>query len=100
MLYVHVFVHLANYNCSMESIGIAELRKNMKSTLTRVIEDVTEILINRPGGEDVVLVSLSEYNSMIETMHLLDSENNRKRLKLGMEQIKHGKTTKIDIDAL
>ena len=84
----------------METIGIAELRKNMKATLDKVINDATEILINRKGGEDVVMLPVSEYNSMIETTFLLENENNRKRLAKGISQVNKGKTTKINIDAL
>lgn len=84
----------------METIGVVELRKNMKSTLDRVINDATEILINRTGGEDVVLLALSEYNTMVETMFLLDSDANRKRLAKGISQVKKRKTTKININAL
>lgn len=84
----------------MEAINITELRKNMKTTLDSVVEDSKEIIIHRPNREDVVLVSLNEYNSLKETLYLLSSEKNRKRLFEGIKQVNNGKTTKIDIDAL
>ncbi len=84
----------------MEAINITELRKNMKATLDSVVDDSKEIIIHRPNREDVVLVSLNEYNSLKETLYLLSSEKNRKRLFEGIEQVNNGKTTEIDIDAL
>lgn len=84
----------------MEAINITELRKNMKTTLDSVVDDSKEIIIHRPNREDVVLVSLNEYNSLKETLYLLSSEKNRKRLFKGIEQVNNGKTTTIDIDAL
>lgn len=84
----------------MEAINITELRKNMKTTLDSVVDDSKEIIIHRPNREDVVLVSLNEYNSLKETLYLLSSEKNRKRLFEGIGQVNNGKTTPIDIDAL
>jgi antitoxin YefM len=83
----------------MEAINITELRKNMKTTLDSVVDDSKEIIIHRANQEDVVLVSLTEYNSLKETLYLLSSQKNRKRLFEGIEQVNIGKTTKIDIDA-
>jgi antitoxin YefM len=84
----------------MEAINITELRKKMKTTLDSVVDDSKEIIIHRPNREDVVLVSLNEYNSLKETLYLLSSEKNRKRLFEGIEQVNNGKTTTIDIDGL
>lgn len=84
----------------MEAINITELRKNMKITLDSVVDDSKEIIIHRPNHEDVVLVSLNEYNSLKETLYLLSSEKNRKRLYEGIEQVNNGKTITIDIDGL
>lgn len=84
----------------MEAIGITELRKNMKMTLDKVVNDHTEIIVHRPNSEDVVMVSLSEYNSMKETLLLLSSKTNRERLLRGVQEVKDGKTKEINIDEL
>ncbi len=84
----------------MEAINITELRKNIKETLNKVVDDNSEIIVHRPNQEDVVLVSLHEYNSLKETLELLSSPKNRDRLYLGMNQVNEGKTTKINIDEL
>jgi len=84
----------------MEAINITELRKNIKRTLDSIINDSKEIIIHRPSQEDVVLVSLSEYNSLKETLFLLSSEKNRKRLEQGVEQVNKKQTTAITIDEL
>lgn len=84
----------------MEAINITELRKNIKLTLDSVIDDSKEIIIHRPNQEDVVLVSLNEYNSLKETLFLLSSEKNRKRLEKGIKQVNNKQTTAIAIDEL
>jgi antitoxin YefM len=84
----------------MKTISITDLRKNLKETLDNVVDDNQEIIVHRPNNEDVVLISLSDYNSLNETLKLLSSEKNRARLLLGKEQVKQGKTTKINLDEL
>lgn len=84
----------------MEAINITELRKNTKSTLDRVVDNSMEIIVHRANSEDVVLVPLDEYNSLKETLFLLSSDKNRKRLVEGMNQVKKGETTEISIDEL
>lgn len=84
----------------MEAINITELRKNIKITLDKVVQDNTEVIIHRPNREDVILVPLSEYNSLKETLFLLSSKRNRNRLFEGIQQVNDGKTTTIKIDEL
>ena len=72
----------------MEAINITELRNNIKSIISKAVDDCKEIIIHRPNqGGDAVIVSLDEFNSMKETLFLLSSEKNRDRLNLGMEQV-------------
>jgi antitoxin YefM len=78
----------------MKEISIAELQKDMK----RYFEDVSaspDPLVVRGETEDdaVVLLSIREYNSMLETEHLLSSEANRARLLASIRQMEEGKTT-------
>ena len=84
----------------MEAIGITELRKNIKTTLNKIVDDGIEIIIHRPNQDDVVMISLNEYNSLNETLKLLSSKTNRERLYLGMEQVNKGQTTSISLDEL
>ncbi|MFT6870332.1 MAG: antitoxin YefM, partial [Polaribacter sp.] len=37
--------------------------------------DVSDIVIKRKGGKDLVLISLDEYNSLKETSYLLTGKN-------------------------
>lgn len=84
----------------METINVSDLSHDVEKTLNKVIKNNSGIRICRPDLEDVVLLGIKEFNSMKETLFLLSSEKNRKRLQEGMEQVKSGKTTKIDINAL
>lgn len=64
----------------MKTLTVSETRANLKAVLDRVVADKAPIQIVRPKGEGVVLVSESEWEGMLETMHLLSSPKNARRL--------------------
>jgi len=79
----------------METTNASELRKNLKNKLDLVSDEKETMIIHRSGQEDVVMVPLSEYNSWMETTHLLSTEANRENLKKSIEEAKAGKVTKV-----
>jgi len=75
----------------MLSANVTEFRKEIKKYLDLVIEDFETLIINRGKGKGAVMISLDEYNSLMETMYLLSTKANRDSLYKSMEQIKEGK---------
>ena len=73
----------------MKVVNYTELRLNLKYWLNSVIEDVEEVIIKRKGQKDVVLISLEEYNSLIETNYLLSGKN-REILLESIKEVKKG----------
>ncbi len=59
----------------MKVINYTELRLNLKHWLDSVFEDVEEVIIKRKDQKDLVLISLEEYNSLVETNYLLTGKN-------------------------
>lgn len=47
----------------------------MKYWLDKVFNDVSELVIKRKNGKDLVLISLNEYNALKETSYLLSGKN-------------------------
>lgn len=74
----------------MDVMTYSDARKNLKSVMDRVVEDCSETVITRRNGEAVVLVSLSEWNSIVETEYLLSKPKNAERLRRGIEQFRKG----------
>ncbi|GJL96371.1 MAG: hypothetical protein DHS20C06_01880 [Hyphobacterium sp.] len=66
-------------------LSVSEARANLKNLIEHVTADSTPAIITRRGGEPVVMVSLSEWASIQETLHLLDSPANAKRLRAAIE---------------
>jgi antitoxin YefM len=75
----------------MEVLNYTEFRKELKSSLDKVCNDEEVIVVSRGKNKNVVVISLNEYNSLKETMYLLSSEKNRKRLQESIDEMKNGK---------
>ncbi len=59
----------------MEIVNYTDFRSNLKHWFDKVINDVSDIVIKRKNGKDLVLISLDEYNSLKETTYLLTGRN-------------------------
>ena len=66
-------------------------RENLASTINRVCEDDSPVMITRNRDQDVVMLSLAEYESLQETAYLLRSPANAKRLITAVEALNRGK---------
>lgn len=64
----------------MQTVTYSETRENLKSVLDKVVADRSPVMITRQNGENVVMISASEWSAMDETLHLLRSPRNAERL--------------------
>ncbi|MEV6342550.1 type II toxin-antitoxin system prevent-host-death family antitoxin [Actinoplanes sp. NPDC051851] len=71
---------------------ISEVRRDFAAVVDAVIDDAEETVIPRGGGRAVVIVSLDEWNSMRETLHLLSSPERARRLLESIAQADAGLT--------
>jgi antitoxin YefM len=71
----------------MKAVNYSELRQKLKSNLDAVTDNEELLVVHRPKGKSIVMMSLSEYNSLLETLHLTRSEANRKRLAKAVKNI-------------
>jgi antitoxin YefM len=71
---------------------LAPLRSELlKKVLDEVVENHDVTLVKRRDAEDAVILSLSDYNAMQETLHLLSTPANARRLAESMTQLKKRK---------
>jgi len=62
--------------------------------LDNVEENNETLIIKRGMGKGTVLISLEEYNAIMETMHLLSSKANADRLYESIKQMKSRKVVR------
>ncbi|HSI71465.1 MAG TPA: type II toxin-antitoxin system prevent-host-death family antitoxin [Gillisia sp.] len=80
----------------METVNYSEFRANLKYWFDKVVNDVSEIIIKRKNGKDLVLISLEEYNSLKETTYLLTGKN-RDILINSINELEDGKGIQKDL---
>jgi len=82
----------------MIATNFSEFRTGLKGFLDSVENDNEILIIKRKAGKGTVLISLDEYNSIMETMHLLSSKKNADRLYESIQQMKAGNIVKPELD--
>jgi antitoxin YefM len=78
----------------MIAANYTEFRTGLKKFLDEVENNNETLIIKRGSGKGTVLISLNEYNSIVETMHLLSSKANADRLYESISQMKKGKVVR------
>jgi len=74
----------------MIHVSFTDLRKRLAHFMDRAIDDRAPILVTRQGSEPVVLLAQSEYEGMMETLHLMASPANAKRLNESIARLEAG----------
>ena len=75
----------------MKAANFTEFRTKLKQYLDDVENNNETLIIKRGSGKGTVLISLDEFNSILETVHLLSSKANADRLYESVKQMKSGK---------
>ena len=72
--------------------NFSEFRTQLKQYLDDVEDNRETLIVKRKSGKGTVVLSLDEYNSIMETVHLLSSKANSDRLYESINQMKEGNT--------
>lgn len=74
----------------MDAITYSDLRQNLKMYLDKVYQDHDPMIITRKNNENLILISVNEYNSLLETSYLLGNEANARHLQKSIAQLESG----------
>ncbi|MFN7902162.1 MAG: type II toxin-antitoxin system Phd/YefM family antitoxin [Holosporales bacterium] len=70
----------------MVSITYSSLRQHLAQVLQQVLDQRDPCVVTRRGHEDVVLVARQDWEALNETLYLLSSPENARRLEQARQQ--------------
>lgn len=75
----------------MDAISYTAARANLSSTMQKVCNDHSPVIITRKNEAPVVMMSLEDYEAMEETTYLLRSPANARQLLEAIAELESGK---------
>ena len=75
----------------------SDFRQKLKSYLDEVFKSHSPLFVTRTKGENIVVLSESDYESIMETFYLLKSPKNAERLLRAVNQYEEGKGEAKDL---
>jgi antitoxin YefM len=81
----------------MRIISFSDARNKLKSVLDQVVSDADYTIISRRDADDAVVMSLDQFNRLMETVHLLKSPANAAHLEKSIKQYRSGKTKQQEL---
>ncbi|MDR3517218.1 MAG: type II toxin-antitoxin system prevent-host-death family antitoxin [Azospirillaceae bacterium] len=74
-----------------------DFRRSLAGYMDRVCDERAPLTVTRQTGRSVVVISEEEYDSLLETLHLIKSPINADRLVRAISQLDAGKGTERDL---
>ena len=84
----------------MRTTTFSDFSSNIKNYFNSVIDNCDSIIVNRNSDEAAVLLSLDEYNSLMETLYLMSSRDTMAVIRKAEQDIKEGKGIEVNFDEL
>ena len=78
-------------------LNYAQARQNLKPLMDAVIEDRIAITITRTTSEPVIMMAKTEYDALMETLHLIRSPRNATRLREAIDEIDRGDVVSVEV---
>lgn len=75
----------------MKASSFSQVRNNFKEFCDYATKDFETIIITRERGENVVMISESEYNNLIENLYVRSNPEYYNELLESIDQLKKGK---------
>lgn len=84
----------------MTEVSYTYARAHLAELCNKAVDDLEEITIQRRGADDVTLIASSELSGLKETVHLLSSPENARRLLAALERLHRGEGREITPEQL
>ena len=74
----------------MLTINYSQFRENMKSNMDLITDDCETIIVTREQNRNIVMISESAYNNLLENLHLMREPANYEWLLESKRQLESG----------
>ncbi|ABI67771.1 type II toxin-antitoxin system Phd/YefM family antitoxin [Syntrophomonas wolfei] len=81
----------------MMAVNYSTLRENLKKYCDAANQDLEPIIVTRKNGGNVVLISESEYNNLLENLYIRSDPEYYNKLLKSIEELKSGKTLRSEL---
>lgn len=81
----------------MIATNYSSVRQNLKKYCDKVVKDVETIVITRKNDENVVLLSESQYNNLMENLYIRSNPEYYNKLLQSIEQLKKSKVVNKEL---
>ena len=85
---------------NMRTANYTELRKNLKEHIDAVIADNDALIVDRGNNTGVVMISLEEYNSIMETEYIMSNPKFLADIQQSLQEISEGKGIEVNLATL
>lgn len=81
----------------MLAVNYSELRNNLKDYCDKTIDDLETILVTRKNDRNVVMISLEEYNNLLENSYIMSDSDYYKDLIQRVKDVEEDKVIQKDL---
>lgn len=81
----------------MTVISLYEAQQDLENIIRRVIDNVEPTIVRSESGQQIVMISLDEFNAWQETLYLLSTPANAQHLRRSIAQAKAGKIVEREL---
>ena len=74
----------------MIAVNYTNARDNLKKYCDAAVRDYETVIVTRKQGENVVIISESEYNNLLENLYIRSNKKDYQRLLDSIRQLKQG----------
>ena len=82
----------------MIATNFANIRNNFKEICNQVVQDSDIAIVTRKNNENIVLMSQSYYDNLMENLYIRESKANYEWLKESIKQAEDGNLVNFEVE--
>jgi antitoxin YefM len=81
----------------MESLTYTNFRQNLREMMRKVNDDAERLVVTTNDDTNIVVMAQSDYDSLMETVYLIRSAENRRHITKSIQQLENGMGTEHEL---